>query len=283
MSLRIGAHISIAKGLPKAAAVAHAIGANTFAFFTRNPRGSAKRTISSHEIRAWQKVRRTADLFPIVGHLPYTINLGSGNDDTWHFGRSIVREDLVRAHEFGAEYLVVHPGRIDARLGLVGSLARVVRALDWILDDLDSATVLLLEGMAGQGSELGDNPEQLGAILKSLGFPDGLGVCLDSCHQFAAGWDVITREGLDEMLAAYDEYVGLERIKVLHLNDSKMERGSKKDRHEKVGEGLIGVNGMRTIVNHPFFRTLPLILETPADDYSDYAKQIALLRKLSEQ
>ena len=278
--MRLGAHLSIAKGLPKAVEMAEQIGANTFAFFTRNPRGGAKREIGEAEIEAWNEARKQADLFPIVGHFPYTVNLGSPKDDTWNFGRQVVREDLERANRFGAEFLVLHPGRFDPKVGEEAGIQRIIDALAWALDGLEVKTVILLEGMAGQGNELGRSPEQLGKIIQGLGAPENIGVCLDSCHQFAAGWDLTSHDGIDKMLEAYDKHVGLDRIRALHLNDSKTPCGSHRDRHELIGKGTLGLEGIKSVVTHPFFQKLPMILETPINDYKEYAEEIQAVRRL---
>ncbi len=273
MRLRLGCHLTIAQGLPKAVRLAEAVGANTFQFFTRNPRGSQVREMGEEEIARWKELRREKDLYPVVGHLPYTVNLAASRPETWDFGRRVLREDLERARRYGAEYFCVHPGS-HGGAGEEEAIRRIARAIAWALEGLEGETVLLLETMAGQGSEVGYRPEHLGRIMEELGWPERVGVCLDSCHLFAAGYDLETGEGIEAMLEEMDRSFGLERIKAMHLNDSRYPRGSRRDRHEFLGKGHLGPRGMRAILTHPFLSQLPLIIETQVKDYLDYAGEI---------
>jgi deoxyribonuclease-4 len=281
VELRIGAHLTIAKGLPDAARLARAIGADTFGFHTRNPRGSAARAIPPEEVAAWEELRRRYDLGPLVGHLPYTINLGTPKEGIWEFGKRVVREDLQRCDAFGAYGIVLHPGHCSGD-DVDAGVERVAAALAEVLDGARGVrTLLLLEGMAGQTGEIGATPAQLGAILDRLGRPDGLGVCLDTCHLFASGYDLRTRDGVDAMLADFGRWVGLERVRALHLNDSKFGLGSRKDRHELLGRGELGRAGLAAVLGHPFLRELPIIIETPVDRYEEYAGEVATARELA--
>ncbi len=273
----LGAHLTISKGLPAAARLAASIGADTFGFHTRNPRGGARRVISAEEIAEWRVLRQELGLAAPVGHLPYTINLGSERA-IWEFGVRVVGEDLQRCAAFGAHAIVLHPGHAaDAEAGLARVAEGVKRALEAAGD---GETLLCLEGMAGQTGELGAEPGQLARIIRGAGDPPRLGVCLDTCHLFAAGWDIRTHEGIDRMLAAFGDAVGRGRIQALHLNDSRFALGSHRDRHACLGQGEIGEAGLRAVRTHPFLRGLPTILETPVDDYSDYAGEIAIARRL---
>jgi deoxyribonuclease-4 len=271
--LRLGCHLTIARGLPEAVRLAEAVGANTFQFFTRNPRGSRVREMGEEEIARWKELRREKDLYPVVGHLPYTVNLAAPRPETWDFGRRVLREDLERAQRYGAEYFCVHPGS-HGGAGEEEALRRIARAIAWAFDGLGGETVLLLETMAGQGSEVGYRPEHLGRIMEELGWPSHVGVCLDSCHLFAAGYDLQSRAGIDSMLEDMERSFGLERIKAMHLNDSRYPRGSRRDRHEFLGKGYLGPQGMTAILTHPFLSRLPLIIETQVEDYLDYAGEI---------
>lgn len=278
--MRIGAHLSISKGLANAAEMAIAVGADTFGFHSRNPRGSGVRAIPASEIAAWKEIQERTGLGPLVGHLPYIINLGSASP-LWDFGCRVVSEDLVRCDAFGAYALVLHPGHRVAQERDAG-IQRVADGIRAIMAASDGCqTRLLLEGMAGQTGELGATPEELGQILEAAGWPDRVGVCLDSCHLFAAGWDMQSQAGVDQMLAAFDGSVGAERIGALHLNDSKFPRGSHKDRHELLGQGEIGEQGIAAVVSHPRLQALPMIIETPVADYTVYAGEIATARRLS--
>ncbi len=279
--MRIGAQLTISRGLPEAARMAQAIGADSFGFHTRNPRGGAARTIGAEEVRTWEARRAELGLGGPIGHLPYTVNLGS-EKSIWDFGVRVVGEDLVRCDAFGAFALVLHPGH-HAPGALGAGITRVAEGVRLALQRAQGCGCLLcLEGMAGQSGEIGSTPEELGRILETVGPAPRLGVCLDTCHLFAAGWDLRTHAGIEAMLGAFDRYVGRGRIHVLHLNDSKFPLGSHRDRHERIGRGEIGRAGMAAILTHPFLAGLPMIIETPVEDYSEYAAEIAAARDLTK-
>lgn len=278
--MRIGAHLSISKGLLEASRLSQRLGGDTFGFHTRNPRGGANRTIGAAELSAFAALQETNPQGPLVGHLPYVINLGSDRD-IWDFGVRVVAEDLGRCDAFGAFAIVLHPGHCPAESRTAG-IARVAEGVSRALRAAGQRSCLLcLEGMAGQTGEVGATPQELGAILDAVGRPEGLAVCLDTCHLFAAGWDIRTPAGIDAMLAAYDAAVGRERIRALHLNDSRFALGSHRDRHARLGQGEIGEEGLRAVLGHPFLSTLPTIIETPVDDYEVYAEEIAAARRLA--
>ncbi|HEX6988060.1 MAG TPA: deoxyribonuclease IV, partial [Bacillota bacterium] len=254
MSLRIGPHLSIAKGFPEAGAAALSIGADTFQFFSRNPRGGSRRAVSAAEVEQWFELKRSRSLGPIVMHIPYTVNLAAPMQSTWEFAVQVIREDMVRAAEVGAPFAVTHPGSHTARSTPEQGLSRIVEALERCRDVLEqlhaqpgapdgrygpgevpAAPMLLLETMAGKGSEIGGRPEQLGEIIDRLGRPGWLGVCVDTCHVFAAGYDIRRREEVDRLAADLDAAVGLHRVRVVHVNDSKAPAGSRQDRHACVG------------------------------------------------
>ncbi|MDI3269746.1 MAG: deoxyribonuclease IV [Bacillota bacterium] len=278
-TIRVGAHLSIAKGLPDAVRQAEYVQADTFAFFTRNPRGGKVRDMLSSEIEAWEKLRKEKDLYPIVGHLPYTINLASPREEAREFGRQTIYDDLERASRYGAEYLVLHPGS-HVGDGVEKGLERIVAGLSEALK-ASGDTMILLETMSGQGTEVGGRFEELKAIMEGLGSPKRLGVCLDTCHLFAAGYPIHEASSLEKVLADLDRIIGLERVKALHLNDSVHPFGSHRDRHARLGEGKIGQEGLQVILSHPFIRTLPWILETPVDDWKEYREHIAVARELA--
>ncbi len=277
--MRIGAHISIAKGLDKACHMVEEIGGNTFQFFTRNPRGGRARNIGQEEIEKFRRLRESKDIAPMVGHLPYTVNLAADKDEVYVFAASIVEKDLVRAEEMGAEFVVCHPGRNSDR---GEGLKKITLLLEDKLGKFQGNCLLLLENMAASGTEIG-SIEDLGLIFSALGHPRGLGVCFDSCHLFSNGWDLREPGHIDRLKSDADRAFGLESVKAFHLNDSLYPLESGKDRHARIGRGHIGLEGFTNIVNDPFFSTLPLILETPVDEYIQYGEEIKELQSLLEK
>jgi len=279
--MRIGCQISIAKGLDKSAEMAHEIKANCFQFFTRNPRGGAARVIPSTEATMWSSRRQEADIYPIVGHLPYTVNLASPKPETYQFATETIAADLTRMDQIGAEYLVVHPGS-RSKLTVDEGIARVAGALETGFMPFAGNTMLLLESMSGQSGEVG-SIEEIGAVIKCLGSPKGLGLCIDTCHLFAAGYNFRQLDEVERMVCDIDKHVGLERLKCVHINDSKFGPGQHKDRHELVGLGHIGREGLVHVLAHPLLRSLPFVLETPVEDYQGYSREIARLRAWLEE
>ena len=279
--MRIGCQISISKGLDKSVDIAREIGANCFQFFTRNPRGGAARDIPSTEAALWTQRRAGADIYPIVGHLPYTVNLASLKPDAYQFAAETIEADLNRMDRIGAEYLVVHPGS-RSQLTVEDGIARVASALERAFMPFVGNTMLLLESMSGQSSEVG-SIQEIGAIIKSLGSPNNLGLCIDTCHLFAAGYDFRQQEEVERLISDIDQYVGLERLRCAHINDSKFGPGLHKDRHELVGAGHIGREGLLNVLAHPLLNSLPFLLETPVEDYKGYAAEIAQLRTWLEE
>ena len=277
--LRLGAHLSISQGLGKAIADAQAIGANTFAYFTRNPRGGAARQIPAEEAERFCALSRETDVRETVGHLPYTVNPAGRDPKVAEFARMVLRDDLLRAGSFGGEYLNFHPGSHQGD-GPEAGIDRLVATLKDVLAVPTGETMLLLETMSGQGSEVGCTFQQIREVLDRVADPR-LGVCLDSCHLFAAGYDLRTPEGVAHMVGELEDIVGLGRVRAMHLNDSKQPLGSHRDRHEKLGQGQIGGDGIRAILRQEFLRTLPLILETPVDDWKEYGGEIALAKELA--
>ncbi|MGB9660591.1 MAG: deoxyribonuclease IV [Moorellaceae bacterium] len=278
MVVRLGAHLSIAQGLSKAALMAQQIGANTFQYFTRNPRGGRARLIGDVEIKQWQEERRSLDLYPVVGHLPYTVNLAAPPGRLQDFAVTVLQEDMQRVASLGGEFLVSHPGRHkgDQEEALC-RLADIIRKTLSVLPE--NMPMLLLETMAGQGGELG-SLEELHRVLCLLDWSPGVGICLDTAHLFAAGWDLRTRTGCDELVDFLADKFGLERVKVLHLNDSLAPLGSHRDRHACIGEGQLGEKGIGAVVSHSFLGSLPMILETTVEKYEDYGKEIARVQQI---
>lgn len=275
---RIGAFLSIAKGIDKVVPQALEIGANTFQFFTRNPRGGAARSIAEAETERWLQARREADIQCVCGHMPYTVNLASEKDNLIEFATMVVSDDLQRMSGLQIEYLVMHPGSSAGDRS--AALERIVRVLDQGLQGYSGDSWLLLETMALQGNEIG-SIEEIASVWKGLGRPQRVGVCLDSCHLFGAGYDFTRASEVERLLADLDQHLGLDRVKALHLNDSKLPAGSHRDRHANIGEGAIGRQGFELLLNDPFIRTLPWQLETPVEDYREYAKDIATVKQIA--
>ncbi|MFO7941472.1 MAG: deoxyribonuclease IV [Bacillota bacterium] len=281
----IGAHISSAGSFPDAARRASDLRLDCVQHFTRNPRGGRQRDVGRREADRYASARAELGIDPVVMHIPYTVNLASKNRHTVEFGRRVVAEDLIRCELLGAAYLVLHPGSHGG--------AGEDRALNLIPEGLEESrdvargagggkVTLLLEMMAGAGTEFGSTPEELASILEEIGWPEDVGICLDTCHSFARGYRLHEEAGLENYVREVDRILGLERVHVLHLNDSRMACGSRRDRHARLGRGEIGEEGLRRIINHPALRDLPMILEVPVDEETDYRDEADLARSWVE-
>ncbi|MBS4032440.1 MAG: deoxyribonuclease IV [Clostridiales bacterium] len=273
--MRLGSHLSVSKGFDQAARAAREIGANTFQFFSRNPRGGAARTISAEETVRWRALKAEYDIAPIVGHLPYTVNMASPVERSFTFARMVVADDLSRMDAVGAEYLVIHPGS-HAGSGRDTGLKRIVDCLEESFLPFTGQTNLLLETMAGSGSEIG-TLHDIQEIFTALGHPARLGVCLDTCHLTGEGYDFLRREEVDRLVEDIGGTVGLDKIGAIHLNDSKFPPGTHKDRHERIGRGYLGKEGLLNFITHPAFISLPMVLETPVENYLEYGEEISLI------
>lgn len=251
------------------------IDADTFAFFTRNPRGGGARPFDEADIGALASLTAEKGFAPLVAHAPYTINLCSDKEHVRQFGLEAMQEDLKRLEYLPGNYYNFHPGSHMGQ-GFDAAVNMIASALDSMLFE-GMHTTVLLETMAGKGSEVGGTFEELRAIIDRVSLSDRLGVCLDTCHVYDAGYDIVN--DLDGVLRHFDDVVGLERLKAVHINDSKNPFSSHKDRHEKIGEGSIGTEAFSRIINHPALRNLPFILETP-NELPGYASEISLLRGL---
>ena len=275
MNSYVGCHLSTTGGYAATVKTATSIGANTFAFFTRNPRGSKAKAEDPADTAAAMDLLRESAFGPLVAHGAYTMNLCTADADARDFACSILCDDLRRMASLPGQYYNFHPGShvgqgVDAGIGYIAA------ALKKALEPGYPVTVLL-ETMAGKGSEVGGKFEELKAIMDAVDH-DTVGVCLDTCHVYDAGYDIVN--DLDGVLAEFDRIVGLEKLKALHLNDSKNPFSSHKDRHECIGNGSLGLETFRRIMNHPYLGTLPMILETP-NELSGYQQEIALLRSFS--
>ena len=269
----IGAHMTIGKGVNKALDDALSIGADTMQIFTRNPRGGKAKEISEDEARLFRRRIEELNFGPWIAHAPYTVNLSSVKEEVREFGIQTLKEDLKRVDFLGGQYLVVHSGAHTGQ-GTAKGLELLAEALEEILAQSPPTVSILLEGMSGSGSELGATLEQLKWVLGKLDKPN-LGVCLDTAHLFAAGYDVRRWEKLWQNI---DEIIGEKYVKAMHINDSVVDLASHKDRHAPLGGGMIGLEAFAEIVKHEQVRRLPLILETP-NELAGWEKEIALLRK----
>ena len=275
--LALGCHLSTAKGFEAMGRTALEIGATTFAFFTRNPRGGNAKPIDADDAAALRALTSEHGFGTLVVHSPYTMNLCSAKPETVEFARRAFAEDLERMESLPGNYLNFHPGSHVGQ-GADAGIDLIVEGLNQVLQPGQSTTVLL-ETMAGKGTEVGRSFEELARIIDGVEHDELLGVCLDTCHVSDAGYDVAA--DLDGVLAEFDRVIGLDRLRALHLNDSKNPVGAHKDRHERIGEGTLGVDAFARIVRHPLLSTLPMVLETP-NDLDGYAREIALLRELAE-
>ncbi len=272
----IGCHLSSTKGNLEMVKTARKLGANTFAFFTRNPRGSKAKPLDETDCRRAMEALEEFHFGPLVAHGSYTMNLCTADAEARAFAASVLKEDLQRMALLPGQFYNFHPGSHVGQ-GMEVGIDQISAALRAALEPEYPVTVLL-ETMAGKGSEVGGKFEELKAILDAVGSPN-LGVCLDTCHVYDGGYDIVN--DLDGVLGEFDRVIGLDRLKALHLNDSKNPCASHKDRHECIGQGSLGLATFERIVNHPALRDKPMILETP-NELPGYAAEIALLRELGK-
>ncbi len=271
--LRIGSHLASAKGYLAMGKQATKLGANTFAFFTRNPRGGAAKPIVEADVQAFLDYAEEHGIDHLVAHAPYTMNLCSSKPEIRQFGTDMLRDDLQRMDYTPNQYYNLHPGSHTGQ-GVKTGIAQIVAALNACLFP-EQTTIVLLETMAGKGSEIGRSFEELREILDGITLSDKIGVCLDTCHIWEGGYDIVN--DLDGVLTEFDRIIGLNRLYAVHLNDSMNPRRAHKDRHQKIGMGQIGMDALVRVIRHPALCALPFILETPNDD-EGYAKEIAVLR-----
>lgn len=272
--LHIGCHLSAAKGYAHMGREAVSIGANTFQFFTRNPRGGNAKPVDEQDVAKYLTYADANGIGTILAHAPYTLNGCSADPGIREFAARTMADDLRRMEHVPGNLYNFHPGShvgqgIDAGIDMI---AGMLNGILWA----DMRTTVLLETMAGKGSEVGGRFEELRAIIDRVDMQDKLGVCLDTCHVHDAGYDIVN--DLDGVLAEFDRVVGLERLKVIHVNDSKNPMGARKDRHEKIGQGHIGLDAIVRIMTHPALRDKPFLLETP-NELEGYAQEIALLKE----
>lgn len=256
---------------------AESVGADVFQFFTRNPRGGAAKATDSADISKLLEISNVNKFGKLLAHAPYTLNACAANDDTRQFAFDTMADDLKRMEYLPHNYYNFHPGSHVGQ-GVETGVEKIADVLNGILTQAQTTTVLL-ETMAGKGSEVGGTFEELRAVIDRVKLSDKVGVCLDTCHVFDAGYDIVN--DLDGVLKRFDDVIGLRRLKAVHLNDSKNPLGSRKDRHEKIGQGFIGAAAVKRIINHPLLKDLPFYLETPneLDGYAAEIKQLKLWRE----
>lgn len=272
--LNIGSHLSISKGFEAIGKQAIEIGANTFQFFTRNPRGGTARKIVPKDIEALKILMKENGFSQILAHAPYTMNLCSAKQETREFAYNTLVDDIDRMESLPGNLYNFHPGSHTGQ-GIDKGIIQIADALNRALKPCVKTTILL-ETMAGKGSEIGSRFEELRAIIDLVEHKDLMGVCLDTCHVFDAGYDIVN--SLDSVLSEFDRIIGIDRLRAIHLNDSMNYLGCHKDRHEKIGKGAIGIEAFEKIINHKYLRDLPFFLETP-NEIEGYAEEIALLRE----
>ena len=273
----IGCHLSIGRGYFSMAKLAKEIGANTFQFFTRTPRGGAMKKIDEEDMRLFNAFLLENDFGKVVAHAPYTLNPCSDKESVREFGRSVIIEDLEIMEMMPGNIYNFHPGSHVGQ-GVDAGIKFTTDLLNEVLRE-DMTTIVAIETMAGKGTEIGRNFSEIKRIIDGVDLKERVGVCIDTCHVFESGMDI--REGIDEVLLNFDREIGLEKLVALHLNDSKNDCGAKKDRHELIGKGSIGIDVFKEIVNDERLKKLPLILETPTDE-EGHRVEIELLRSFEK-
>lgn len=276
--LTIGCHLSISKGYLHMGKEALSLGANTFQYFTRNPRGGKARTFDEADMKALETFMAEHNFGKILGHAPYTLNACAADPSLRQFAKNMMREDLERLEFLPNQLYNFHPGS-HVKQGADQGIEYIVEALNEVMFE-GMHTTVLLETMAGKGTEVGRTFEEIARIIDGVKLKEYIGVCMDTCHIHEGDYDVIG--DLDGVIDSFDKIVGLDSLHAIHLNDSKNPRGAHKDRHEKIGEGHIGLEAITNIINHLALRNLPFYLETP-NELDGYAKEIALLKSVYKE
>lgn len=271
--LHIGCHLSSVKGFEHMGKEALSIGADTFQFFTRNPRGGKAKDINPEDVKKFLELTEANNFAKLVAHAPYTLNPCSGTEKVRDFALFAMEDDMKRMEYIPGNYYNFHPGSHVGQ-GVEKGIELITELLNKIIKP-EQSTIILLETMAGKGSEVGGKFEELKAIIDGVEHKDKIGVCMDTCHVSDAGYNI--NEDLDGVLAEFDDVIGLEKLHALHINDSMNPLGAHKDRHAKIGEGYLGVETIVNVVSHPKLKGLPCILETP-NELDGYAEEIKLLR-----
>lgn len=283
--MKIGCHVSIAGGLDNSVVWARELGCNTMQIFSKNASTWREKILKKDEVESFRKNLKNSNITPVFIHSSYLINLASPSDELYFKSINAFLEEMKRADILLPDpYIIIHPGA-HTGAGEEYGIQRIIRALNIILEksaDLNLKTMILLEDTAGTGTHLGYAFYQLKRMVEGAKDKKKIGICFDTCHAFTAGHDLSHQEGIEQTLEEIDKYLGLERLKVIHLNDSKFPLGSRKDRHMHIGKGYIGLEGFKVLVNHKYLKDLPFILETPKNDEKDDLKNINLVKSLVE-
>ncbi len=272
---KIGCHLSSSGGYLAMGKEAVRIGANAFQFFTRNPRGGQAKPLDLDDIRAFEEYRKEKGIVSVLAHAPYTMNACAKDEGLREFARNTMADDIMRLNHIEGALYNFHPGS-HVQQGAEVGIQLIADMLNSVLSK-EQTTIVLLETMSGKGSEVGRSFEEIRAIIDKVELKDKLGVCLDTCHVYDGGYDIVNN--LDGVLKEFDDIIGLDRLKAIHLNDSKNPFASHKDRHETIGNGSLGIDAITRIINHPLLKEIPFFLETP-NDIAGYQKEIALLKSL---
>ena len=275
--LNIGCHLSVSKGFKNMGKEALSINANTFQFFTRNPRGGKAKDLDEKDIEAFLQLAKENKFAKLLAHAPYTLNACAADESKREFAIQTFADDLARLEKVPGNLYNFHPGS-HVKQGVEVGIQYIADMINQTLTP-EHTTTVLLETMAGKGTEIGRNFEELRAIIDKVELGDKIGICLDTCHVYDAGYDIVN--DLDGVLEEFDRIIGLDRLHAIHLNDSKNPFNSHKDRHEKIGEGEIGFEAIKKIINHPKLKNIPFFLETP-NELDGYAKEIEMLRAAYE-
>ena len=279
--MRLGVHVSIAGKIYEAVDRAKALNCECMQIFSRNPRGWQATKLDKADVEEFKKRRKEADITPLVVHIPYLINLASPEDRLYEKSIQAYLEDIRRADLLSAEYFVTHLGSHKGKGRDLG-IDRFARALDKIIKELKPKVKILLENTSGSGNWLGGDFEDIAEIMTKSHQKDKLGLCFDTCHAYAAGYDIKNKKGLDETLKKIDKLIGINKLKLIHINDSKGDLGSHLDRHQHIGKGKIGRDGFKLILHHPKLRDLPYVLETPKEDIKSDPMNLKTVRSIYE-
>ncbi len=279
--MRLGVHVSIAGKIYEAVDRAKALNCECMQIFSRNPRGWQATKLDKADVEEFKKRRKEAGITPLVVHIPYLINLASPEDRLYEKSIQAYLEDIRRADLLSAEYFVTHLGSHKGKGRDLG-IDRFARALDKIIKELKPKVKILLENTSGSGNWLGGDFEDIAEIMTKSHQKDKLGLCFDTCHAYAAGYDIKNKKGLDETLKKIDKLIGINKLKLIHINDSKGDLGSHLDRHQHIGKGKIGRDGFRLILHHPKLRDLPYVLETPKEDIKSDPMNLKTVRSIYE-
>ncbi|PKM38942.1 MAG: endonuclease [Firmicutes bacterium HGW-Firmicutes-8] len=277
--MRLGIHTRINQGFVKAAERMARLQCNACQMFSRSPRGGKARALSQEEVNQFRDLCMKNDINPVAIHIPYVLNLATSDPEMHQYAVDMVKEDMSRANLLGASYLVLHMGSHKGD-GTEKGLAQVAKALNEAIKNYHGEAMLLLENTSGAGSEVGSTFEQLKYVLDELKIPRA-GICFDTCHGFAAGYDLTDKAKVDETLRKLDEVVSLANLKLIHANDSMFPLGSTKDRHAVIGQGYIGEKGFKAIFRHPLLKNVPFILEIPVDSDEDWERNLKAVRRLA--